>query len=99
LHVVPVNPPLDHTDPSEMIRSSRTLPSFTEQFEVLHYRPYWGNLLFPLWCALDGEALLQPQHEALVRRFIDTERELVRSGVFTTPLFAVLLGRKKAGGD
>jgi len=96
LHAWPVNPPLDWNDPSEMIRSSRILPAFFEQFEVIHYRPYWGNLLFPLWCALDGEALLKPEHQALVESFIAAERRLVSEGVFKTPLFAVLLGRGKS---
>jgi len=96
LRTWPVNPPLDWNDPSEMIRSSRILPAFHEYFEVLHEKPYWGNLLFPLWCALDGEALLRPEHEPLVASFIRAERELVASGAFATPLFAVLVGRRKA---
>jgi SAM-dependent methyltransferase len=95
LRVVPVNPPLDHRDPSEMIRSSRILPAFRERFEVLHDRPYWGNLLFPLLCALDGEALLRPEHQPLIERLVAAERELVTQQRFGTPLFAVLLGRKK----
>ncbi len=96
LRVVPVNPPLDWNDPSEMIRSSRILPAFFEHFEVLHDRPYWGNLLFPLWCALDGEALLRPEHQPLVESFVNAERRLVAEGAFEKPLFAVLLGRKKS---
>ena len=95
LRTVPVNPPLDWNDPSEMIRSSRILPAFFERFEVLHYKPYWGNVLFPLWCALDGEALLREEHQSLVQSFVDAERKLVAANTFEKPLFAVLLGRKK----
>ena len=96
LRAVPVNPPLDWKDPSEMIRSGRILPAFYDNFDVVHDRPYWGNLLFPLWCALDGEALLKPERQALVESFIAAERQLVSEGAFQTPLFAVLLGRRKA---
>jgi SAM-dependent methyltransferase len=96
LHTVAVNPPLDSTDPSEMIRSSRILPAFFKDFEVLHYKPYWGNLLFPLWCALDGEALLRQENQPLIENFIKEERSLVAAGTFEKPLFAVLLGRKKS---
>jgi SAM-dependent methyltransferase len=96
LRTVPVNPPLDWNDPSEMIRSSRILPAFFERFEVLHYKPYWGNVLFPLWCALDGEALLREEHQSLVGSFVDAERKLVAANTFEKPLFAVLLGRKKS---
>ncbi len=96
LRTVVVNPPLDWTDPSEMIRSSRILPAFFENFEALHYKPYWGNLLFPLWCALDGQALLRQENQPLVENFVKAERSLVAAGTFETPLFAVLLGRKKS---
>lgn len=95
LRIQPVNPPFDWTDPSEMIRPSRTLPAFYENFEVLHDRPYWGNLLFPLWCALDGEALLKPERQPLVESLIAAERTLVSERAFEKPLFAVLLGRRK----
>ena len=89
-----VNPPLDWSDPTEMIRSSRIRPALEERFEMLHYRPYWGNLLFPLFCALDGTKLLQPENEGLVRDLIAREDELIAEGVYTQPLFAVLLARK-----
>jgi SAM-dependent methyltransferase len=95
LKLWPVNPPLDWTDPSEMIRSSRIEGAVRETFEMLHYRPYWGNLLFPLLCCLDGVALGQPQQQPLLRAMIEREKELVSAGVFARPLFAVMLARKK----
>lgn len=95
LKVVPVNPPLDWRDPSEMIRSSRILPAFHANFEELHYRPYWGNLLFPLLCALDGQKLLKPENQHWIEKFVAEEKRLVASGEITRPLFAVLLGRRR----
>ncbi len=89
------NPPVVFEDPSEMIRSSRILPALREKFEILHYKPYWGNLLFPLFCCLDGRELLKPEREPLVRHLIQREESLVASGAITNPLYAVVLCRKE----
>jgi SAM-dependent methyltransferase len=80
-------------DPSEMIRSSRILPAVRERFEVVQYRPYWGNLLFPLLSALDGHALRAPEHHGLLVRLVERERELVETGAIRAPMFAVVLAR------
>jgi len=93
LRVVPVNPPLDSSDPSEMIRSSRITPAIEQRFEILHDKPYWGNLLFPLFCALNGQKL--QQHQELIERMINREKQLVNEGAFSSPLFKVVLARKK----
>jgi SAM-dependent methyltransferase len=90
----PVNPPLDYRDPSEMIRSSRILPALREKFEIIHYKPYWGNFIFPLFCTLDGAALRE--RPDLVAAAIEKERALVAEGVYQTPLFAVVLARKRS---
>lgn len=95
LKLWPINPPFDWTDPSEMIRSSRIRPAVMETFTMLHDRPYWGNLLFPVLSALDGIALGNPENQAVLRRLIDREKELVASGAFTAPLFAVMVARKR----
>jgi SAM-dependent methyltransferase len=93
LKIMEVNPPLDLSDPSEMIRSDAIMPAIESTFEVIHRAPYWGNLLFPLLTALDGELLSQPQYQPLLRELIDKERELVVSGAFDQPLFAFFLAR------
>ena len=90
----PVAPPIAPGDPSEMLRSSRILPAIRERFEIVHYRPYWGNLLFPLFCAIRGEEVMKPANDALIARWVDRERALVNSGAFQEPLFAVVLARK-----
>ena len=90
----PLAAPIDPGDPSEMIRSSRILPAIRERFEIVHYRPYWGNLLFPLFCAADGGALLADGRRDLVARLVERERELVIGGSIRAPLFAVVLARK-----
>jgi SAM-dependent methyltransferase len=90
-----VDAPLDWRDPSEMIRSSRILPAFRANFEELHYRSYWGNLLFPLLCAVDGEKLRHAANQHWIEKFVSEERRLTAAGEFTQPLFAVLLGRRR----
>ena len=95
LKLWPVNAPLDWNDPSEMIRSSRIEPAVRETFDLMHYRPYWGNFLFPILCALDGVALGQPESETLLHSLVEREKELVASGAFAKPLFAVMVARKR----
>ena len=91
----PVVPPIAPGDPSEMIRSSRILPAIEERFEIVHYRPYWGNLLYPLFCMLDSGRLIQPEHRDLLERWIEREKKLVHAGDISSPLYAVVLARKR----
>jgi SAM-dependent methyltransferase len=84
LRLKPIDPPLDLSDPSEMIASDRIDAAIRNNFRVTHYRPYWGNILFPLLNAVDGERV----DEDLLRALIDAER----AAVFTRPLFAVYYG-------
>jgi SAM-dependent methyltransferase len=92
------NPPIEMRDPSEMARSSRIVDAVHERFEMLHDRPYWGNLLYPIFCWMN-ETILQPEHEPVVLTLIEREKELVASGAFTKPYYAVMLGRKRFVSD
>ena len=94
LRLQDVEAPVDARDPSEMIRSSRILPAIRSRFGVLYERPYWGNLLFPLVCALRGEALSRPENRPVVRGLVEEERRLTAEGVFTKPLFAVVVATR-----
>ncbi len=95
----PVAPPIAPGDPSEMIRSSRILPAIEERFEIVHYKPYWGNLLYPLFCLLDSGALMQPEHQELVESWIEREKQLVADGSLSSPLYAVVLARKRSAAE
>ncbi len=94
LRSMEVAAPIDTRDPSEMIRSSRILPAIRDRFTVLYERPYWGNLLFPLLCALRGEALSKAENRPLVRGLVEEERRLTAEGIFTEPLFAVVVATR-----
>lgn len=85
LRVKSVDPPLDLTDPSEMIAPDRIANAIESNFDVIRYRPYWGNLLFPLLNAVDGNRIDEP----LLAQLIDLERRHVAAGEFARPLFAV----------
>ena len=79
-------------DPTEMIRSDEIDPLLRSEFEVLDYRPLYGNLLCPLVNALRPAAL----GDDLVRDVLDEaillEREL--EGTSVQPLFAIYLLRR-----
>jgi ubiquinone/menaquinone biosynthesis C-methylase UbiE len=98
LKVKAVDPPLDLRDPSEMIRSEAIRDAVAAHFEIVHERPYWGNLLFPLLNALDGTKLQRDEYQPLLRELIATERELVAAGAFARPLFTFLIGRRRESG-
>lgn len=95
LRLQPVNAPLDWHDPSEMIASSSIRPAILENFEILQEKPYWGNLLFPVFCAVKGNEMLAQENHDLVQSLIDREMELVREGVFREPLFTVIVARRR----
>lgn len=86
-------PPYDASDPSEMIRSSAILPAVRGRFEILWERPYWGNLLYPLLSQVDGAEASKPEGEPVLKELIAREQALVRSGAFSDPLFAWIVGR------
>lgn len=94
LRAMEVAAPVDARDPSEMIRSSRILPAIRSRFGILYERPYWGNLLFPLICALRGEVLSRPENRPLVRGLVEEERRLTAGGFFREPLFAVVVATR-----
>lgn len=91
----PVAAPIEFRDPSEAIRSGEILPMIRERFEILNERPYWGNLLYTLFCCLDGDAMLAGEQRPLVERLIEREKELVASGAYTKPYYAVVLARRR----
>lgn len=86
--------PYDSTDPSEMINSSQIVPAIHDRFDILWERPYWGNLLYPLLCAVNDREASKPENEAALTSLISKEKELVASGEFAAPLFTWIVGRK-----
>ena len=87
-------PPIACDDPSEMIRSSEILPLLRERFELLEYRPYFGNVLMPLVSGIKASALDDPGVRLTLREAMKIEDDLARSGELE-PLHAVVVAKPK----
>lgn len=96
LHLRPINPPFDYRDPSEMIQSDRIRPAIEANFEIIEFKPYWGNLLYPVISHLNGTLISKPDNSSIIGRLIELERDLVSSGHYSEPLFGVFLARKRS---
>jgi SAM-dependent methyltransferase len=96
LKLTPLNYPLDYSDPSEMIASGRILPAFRENFHIIHDRPYWGNVLFPVLCAVDGDRIRSEGRNDLLAGWIEEEKRLVAAGEIRDPLFSVVVAMSKS---
>jgi hypothetical protein len=79
-------------DPTEMIRSDEIDPLLRAEFEVLGYRPLYGNLLCPLVNALRAAALGDDLVRDVLDEAIQLEREL--EGTSVQPFFAIYLLRR-----
>jgi SAM-dependent methyltransferase len=95
LRLGPLYPPLDLSDPSEMIRSDRIAAAVDAALQTVLYRPYWGNVLFPLLNVVDGEAFARPEFAPLLDRLIAFEEQHVAAGAFSRPLFAFIIAKKR----
>jgi SAM-dependent methyltransferase len=86
--------PMDALDPSEMVRSAEIEPLLRAHFAVERYRPYYGNVLFPLLSAIRGSAYSDPAIEALIGEAVALEEEMIQAGG-VRPLFAWYLARPR----
>ena len=87
-------PPLAIDDPTEMIRSSQIPAAIRRSFELDDYRPYYGNVLAPLVCALRASALGEPEVAAVLDEAIAREEALAAEKQIA-PLYALFVGRPK----
>jgi SAM-dependent methyltransferase len=90
--------PMDQDDPSEMVRSADIEPVLRSWFEVESYRPYHGNLLYPLLSAVRADAYAHPAVERLVAAAAAREDALAAGGSLR-PLFACYLARPRPAAE
>jgi SAM-dependent methyltransferase len=84
--------PIDPDDPSEMICSDQIEPLVRVFFDVIHFRPYFGNVTFPLLSALRADAFDSAEVRTVLERGLAREEELIAGGG-ARPMFAVFLAR------
>ncbi len=90
--------PMDPRDPSEMVRSADIEPVLRGHFEVLRYRPYYGNVIYPLLSAIKGSSFSDPEVEEVLRSAIAREDALIDGGNLR-PLFAVFVCRPRSAAE
>jgi SAM-dependent methyltransferase len=93
-----LNQPMDAGDPSEMVRAAELEPALRVWFEVESYRPYYGNILYPLLSAIRGDAFEHPAVESLIAEAAAQEEALAAAGSLR-PLFATFLARPRSVAD
>jgi hypothetical protein len=80
--------PIEHDDPSEALRSAEILPQLHHGFEVVHFRPYGGALLAPIY----PYVVWEKAEAGLAERLIETEKQLA-----LPPFYAIVVARPKRG--
>jgi SAM-dependent methyltransferase len=90
-----LRPPVAYGDLTEMIRSSDIEATLRQFFEVVDYRPYYGNVLMPLLSGIRKSALDCPQVGEVIREGIALEESLIARGGLK-PLYAVFVARPRA---
>jgi SAM-dependent methyltransferase len=84
--------PVAFEDPTEMIRSSEICPVLSEYFEIIEYKPYYGNVVMPLVAGLKANALEDPETMAIIRSAMDLEDFLIEKDLLD-PFYVVLIGK------
>lgn len=87
-------PPIAMEDPTEMIRSSSILPILRERFEIVDEKPYYGNILAPLVCAIRGSATERPEVQSVLAEAVAEEESLAREAS-VSPLYVALVARPR----
>jgi SAM-dependent methyltransferase len=82
--------PIHGEDPSEGVRSGEILPVIGNGFDVVARRPYGGNLLAPIFSALDPQT-----PDDVIRSLIEEEDALLRGNV--TSNYQIIVARPRTG--
>lgn len=92
-----LRPPVAYQDPTEMIRSSEIMEVVRDHFEVLKYKPYFGNVVMPLISGIRPSGLEDPRLNDLLMQAMQLEDYLVGQGLLE-PMHAVIVGRPLGSG-
>ena len=90
-------PPIALDDPTEMIRSSEIPDVLETCYDILEYRPYYGNILMPLVSGIPGRCVGDPAVSHFISKAMELEDFLIRERLID-PMYAVFVARPKTGG-
>jgi SAM-dependent methyltransferase len=87
-----LRPPVAYDDPTEMVRSSEIGSALEENFEIIAYKPYFGNVVMPLVSGILPAGLEDNRVKKVIREAMDLEDHLARRGLID-PFYAVFVAR------
>jgi len=87
-------PPVAFDDPTEMIRSAEILNVLRAYFEILEYKPYYGNVVMPLVCGIPRAAIEQPAVREVIGKAMELEDFLIEKSLLD-PLYAVVVAKPR----
>jgi SAM-dependent methyltransferase len=87
-----LRPPVARRDPTEMIRSSEIERVLRSTFEIVEYRPYFGNVVMPLVCGIRPGGLEDSRVRDLLDEAMRLEDYLIARKLLE-PMHAVFVGK------
>ncbi len=87
-----LRPPVAYKDPTEMVRSSEIERALESTFEVVEYKPYYGNVVMPLVSGIRPSGLADRRVQAVLTEAMQLEDYLIERGLLK-PMHAVFVGR------
>ncbi|RPJ58453.1 MAG: methyltransferase domain-containing protein [Acidobacteria bacterium] len=87
--------PIAFDDPTEMIRSSEIPTVLREYFDVVEYKPYFGNVVMPLVSGIPRRSVTDPLVASVIDNAMQLEDFLI-SRKLIDPIYAVFVGRPKS---
>jgi SAM-dependent methyltransferase len=89
-----LQPPVAYDDPTEMIRSSEIETVLRREYEIIEYKPYYGNVVMPLVCGIRPRGLSDPGVRSILKEAMQLEDDLVGRRALA-PLYAAFVGRPR----
>jgi len=89
--------PFTFTDTTEMIRSSEIPEIVQEYFDIVHYKPYFGNVVMPLVSGIPQKHVVDPLVARVIAQAMDVEDFLICKELID-PMYAVFVARPKRWG-
>ncbi len=86
--------PIAFDDPTEMIRSSEIPAVLRKYFDVIQYKPYFGNVVMPLVAGIPKRFVSDPLVSDVIGQARELEDFLIGSSLID-PMYVVLVGKPR----